>query len=238
MSVPPGNGDVTVAIVSRDPFFLFAARGLLGRDRHVRIYASPGSLAELRAGEANEMRHLDAVVCDLDTTLSSPTFDAELQALLARPRAPRVLCLAEGRMPEAAHRLADCGIHALLGKDDLDYCLHLAIKAVVDYDATLLTPASLAALAPESGLRLRGLVIRPERAHPDLTDRIAEIVMWRIFIGLDNPDIQDELLLGGDTVRGYVYRAYRALGAANELEAFDALSEWWWTTRFSPLVQD
>lgn len=238
MSVPVSNGDVTVAIVSRDPFFLFAARGLLGRDRHVRIYASAESLAELRTGEASEVRSLDAVICDLDTALSSLAFHAELQTLLAQPRPPKVLCLAEGRMIAAAKAIGDYDIDALLGKEDLGYSLHLAVKAVVDYDATLLTPGSLAALPPEAALRANGLVIRPERAHPDLTDRIAEIVMWRIFIGLDNPDIQDELLLGGDTVRGYVYRAYRALGAAGELEAFDALSEWWWTTRFSPVVQD
>jgi DNA-binding NarL/FixJ family response regulator len=80
-------------------------------------------------------------------------------------------------------------------------------------------------------------VIGPEKRYPDLTNRIEEIVMWRIIIGLDNPDIQDELLLGNDTIRKYVSTGYKALGASSEIEAFEALSDWWWLTRFSSVTR-
>ena len=112
----------------------------------------------------------------------------------------------------------------------------LLFEPIADYDVILLTHKSAAALTPQSRLKLLGRTIAPEIDHPNLTHRIAEIVMWRIFIGLDNPDIQDELLLGEDTVRGYVSKAYHALGSTNELEAFVALSDWWWITRFSKVA--
>lgn len=227
--------DISTALISRDPFFLFAARGLLGRDRRVRIYDTASTPAELH--EADSHSRLHAIVCDLDSVENKSIFVQELCALLQESPRLKALCLAEGTLPNALSFVQDAGIHALLAKSDLGYCLHLAIQAVVDYDTVLLTERSAAALPRDSYLRQHGRLIGPAKPHPELTDRISEIVMWRIFIGLDNPDIRDELLLGDDTVRGYVSAAYRALGAGNELEAFDALSEWWWVTRFARTIQ-
>jgi DNA-binding CsgD family transcriptional regulator len=202
------NDDIITALISRDPLFFFAARGLLGRDRRVRVFTMSSSPGDLRR-ELTGLRRIDALVCDVDSVVD---------------------------MAEAARHLGGCAISGLLGKFDLNYCLHLAIHAAIDNDIVLLTERSRALLDPSSRLAARGRTLRAPVPHPDLTDRIREIVMWRIFIGLDNPDIQDELLLGSDTVRGYVSTAYKTLGAKNELEAFEALSEWWWSTRFEGIV--
>jgi DNA-binding NarL/FixJ family response regulator len=229
------NDDITTALISRDPLFFFAARGLLGRDRRVRVFTMSSSLPDLRR-ELTAVRRIDALVCDADSIPDMAALCADLNALQNDIPNLRTLCLAEGRLAEAARHLGNCAISALLGKFDLNYCLHLAIQAVVDNDIVLLTERSRALLDPSSRLATLGRTLRGPVPHPDLTDRIREIVMWRIFIGLDNPDIQDELLLGSDTVRGYVSTAYKTLGARNELEAFDALSEWWWSTRFEGIV--
>lgn len=227
--------EITAALVSRDPFFLFAARGLLGRDRRVRIFDTIPLLAELP--QMNGFSRLQAVVCDLDAVEDPAAFRETLPELLEAAPQARVLCLAEGRLLQALDFVGDEPIHALLSKSDLGFCLHLAVHAVVETDTILLTPRSAALLPASSYLRRVGRTIGAEKPHPGLSERLAEVVMWRIFIGLDNPDIRDELLLGDDTVRGYVSAAYHALGASNELEAFDALSDWWWLTRFAQIVR-
>ncbi|HOA25194.1 MAG TPA: hypothetical protein PK801_09825 [Aggregatilineales bacterium] len=228
--------NITTALISRDPFFLFTARALLGRDRRVRIYDTASALADL--GSSDRFTRLQALVCDLDTAELDATFPADLSAWMRDNPRTKVLCLAEGRLAEAARVIGDLPVHALLSKNELGYCLHLAVHAVVEENVRLLTERSHSLLPPNAALRREGRLIAPERPHPNLTERIAEVAMWRIFIGLDNPDIRDELLLGDDTVRGYVSTAYQALGANNELEAFEALSNWWWITRFEEAVHE
>ena len=75
-----------------------------------------------------------------------------------------------------------------------------------------------------------------EQSHPNLVGRIEEIAMSRMVIGLNNTDIQDELLLSPNTVRGYVSKVYKALDVSGEQAAFEAMSEWWWLTRFSGIL--
>jgi DNA-binding NarL/FixJ family response regulator len=230
--------DITAALISCDPFFLFAARGLLGRDRRVRIFDTASSLTPLLSPLFETTGKLQVVVCDLDSITNVPDFLDGIRQLVNKIPDVKFICLVEGKLNRVLPHINNSPIHALLSKSDLGYCLHLAIRAVVDYDVILLTAKCASVLAPQSRLKILGRTVGPEIDHPNLTQRIAEIVMWRIFIGLDNPDIQDELLLGEDTVRGYVSKAYRALGSANELEAFDSLSDWWWITRFSKVLDD
>jgi DNA-binding NarL/FixJ family response regulator len=229
--------EVRVIVFSQDPFFLFGTRGLLGRDRGARICAMPSTLPELNTllDAAKALPH--ALICDVDSTSVAPGFYPDLRALLARWPMLRVLCLAEARLEEAVRELQNQPVRALLSKADLGYALHLALRAIVASDVTLLTPRSHSLLDPESRLRQQGRTIAPRRDHPNLTARLAEVVMWRIFIGLDNPDIQDELLLGKGTVREYVSKAYEALGVKGELEAFEAMSDWWWVTRFARIFE-
>jgi DNA-binding NarL/FixJ family response regulator len=225
--------DISVAVVSRDPYFLFAVKALLGRDRRARIFTTAPSLKALQ-DEVNGLAHpLNAVVFDADSLAGESNFFLDLRYLAEAMPGAKILCLAQGNLKQVAARIENSPLSALLAKRDLGYCLHLAIRAVVDEDVTLVTAGIRALLTPGSTLDRESRTIGPETAHPDLTPRIAEIVIWRIFIGLDNPDIQDELLLGRDTIREYVSKAYKALGASSELEAFDALSDWWWTTRFA-----
>lgn len=229
--------DITVSVVSRDPFFLFAARALLGRDRRARIFNTEPSVKTLRSHLDNSTQLVDAVVCDTDGFGGEPAFYADLRDLVEALPGVRVLCLAEGDLKQIVTRLEDLQISALLAKRDLGYCLHLAVRAAVDEGVVLVTKAIRALLTSGSTLDRNSRTIGPEKDYPNLTRRIEEITMWRIFIGLDNPDIQDELLLGKDTVREYVSKAYKALGASSEIEAFDALSNWWWVTRFSQAVR-
>ena len=103
-------------------------------------------------------------------------------------------------------------------------------------EAILITESVRPFLRQPSFWSASGKTIAPPQDHPALSTRLAEIMMWRVFIGLDNADIQDELLLRDNTVRDYVSRAYKALGVNGELDAFDVLSEWWWLTRFSEIA--
>jgi DNA-binding NarL/FixJ family response regulator len=128
-------------------------------------------------------------------------------------------------------------VNAFLSKFELRYCLHLAVRAVVERDAILVTPASKKLLKDGSYLKENCRTVLPEKPHPNLSNRIQEVVVWRILIGLDNPDIQDELLLSPDTVREYVSKGYKSLGVSSEIDAFNVLSDWWWMTRFSPALK-
>jgi DNA-binding NarL/FixJ family response regulator len=231
------NKDISVAVVSRDPFFLFATRGLLGRDRRARIFDTEPSIVPLRANLEQLVRPVDAIICDVDAFGRGSTFYVDLRELVDNLHETKVICLVGGGLRRAVENLEDMAIEALLAKHDLGYCLHLAIRAVVDEDVVLVTENIQLLLTPGSHLDQVGRVLAPEKRHPDLTNRIEEIVMWRVFVGLDNPDIQDELLLGNDTIRKYVSKAYKALGVSGEMEAFDALSDWWWVTRFSRAIR-
>ncbi len=231
------NKDISVAVVSRDPFFLFATRGLLGRDRRARIFDTEPSIVPLRTNLEHVIHPVDVIICDVDAFGTRSTFYVDLQELVDNLHETKVICLVGGGLRRAIENLENMAIDALLAKPDLGYCLHLAIRAVVDEGVTLITESIQPLLTPGSHLDRNSHVLGPEKRHPDLTPRIEEIVMWRIFIGLDNPDIQDELLLGNDTIRKYVSKAYKALGVKSEIEAFDALSDWWWVTRFSRAIR-
>ena len=229
--------DIVVAIASQDPFFIFTTRALLGRDRRARIFNTVDDLSAIRRDLIEAVSDVHAIVLDLDSIAWSAAFYDDLCTLAREATRSSVLCLAEGMMLErAAENIPDAPIKALLSKQDLGYCLHLSIRAVVDEDVTLLTSSSRDLLPESSTLRMKGRTISPHKRHPNLTKRISEVVMWRIFVGLDNPDIQDELLLGKDTVREYVSKAYSTLGAHGELEAFEAMSDWWWVSRFAPAI--
>jgi DNA-binding NarL/FixJ family response regulator len=227
------NKDISVGVVSRDPFFLFAVRGLLGRDRRARIFDTEPEIPPLREKMEQFIRPVDTVVCDIDAFGRGSTLYADLQGIVDDLSETKVICLVGGGLRRAVENLENMAIDALLAKHDLGYCLHLAIRAVADEDVVLLTENIRTLLTPGSHLNDVGRVIGPEKRYPELTHRIEEIVMWRIIIGLDNPDIQDELLLGNDTIRKYVSTGYKTLGAKSEIEAFEALSDWWWLTRFS-----
>ncbi|MBN1122823.1 MAG: response regulator transcription factor [Anaerolineae bacterium] len=229
--------DIVVEIASQDPFFIFTTRGLLGRDRRARIFNTVNNLKEIRDDLAGAVSDVHAIILDLGSIADSNAFFEDVCVLVHETPRSRVLCLAEGMMlKQAAENLANAPINALLSKKDLGYCLHLAIRAVIDEDIVLLTSNSRKLLPESSTLRMKGRAIAPHKMHPNLSKRISEIVMWRIFVGLDNPDIQDELLLGTDTVREYVSKAYATLGARGELEAFEAMSDWWWVSRFVPAI--
>ena len=230
MGENPPVRDIPVALVSRDPFFVFSSRGLLGRDRRARIMMTVDTLAECRTRLDSFAGHVDAVICDLDSTAEAPGFLDDLEALGGECR---VICLASANLAPLTQTLADAPIAALLCKADLHYALHLVVTAAVDYDTPLITE-SIKPLVP-NGSRLYRIAhtLGPRRPHPDLSDRQEQVIMLRVFVGLDNPDIGDELQLSDYTIREHVSTAYKSLAARNELDVFEAMSDWWWTTRFA-----
>lgn len=176
------------------------------------------------------------VVCDLDALGPLPAFFKALAGLMADFPSMAVICLAEGTIERIVPYLENTPIDALLSRHDLSYGLHLAIHTVVDHGVVLLTQSICQQLSHQSYLAQQGRVIDIEQSHPDLTGRVEEIAICRMVIGLSNPDIQDELLLSSNTVRHYVSKVYQRLGASGEQDAFEALSEWWWLTRFSGVL--
>lgn len=222
--------DIPVALVSRDPFFVFGSRGLLGRDRRARIMQTVDTLGDCQTWLATFAGRVNVVICDLDTTAEAPDFLANLQALC---ETHRVICLASANLKALTETLADVPIAALLCKADLHYALHLVVTAVVDFDTPLITEAIKPLVPNGSRLYRRAHTLGPRRLHPDLSDRQEQVIMLRVFVGLDNPDIGDELQLSDYTIREHVSTAYKSLAAKNELDVFEAMSDWWWTTRFA-----
>jgi DNA-binding NarL/FixJ family response regulator len=232
----PEIPNTRIAVVSRDPYFLFAVRGLLGRSRQVRIQSDYEALAHFYADRHAPYMAANAVVCDLDSTAHQPHFQETLTTFIQENASVPVICLTEGDLAAVVARFENMPVRALLSKNDLGYCLHLAIYAVTSKGSTLVTEHIQGLLHPSSHVAKHSKVIGPHKEHPSLAARLTEILMWRIFVGLDNRDIQDELLLEHDTVRSYVSRAYKALGVEDELGAFEALSDWWWLTRFGEVI--
>ncbi len=224
--------DIRVAVLSGDPFFLFATRGLLGRDRAARIMLKAATLSELDEALAAMAGRIDVIVCDLDSVVEGQAFFEELRAFLGSRPDSRIICLAAGDLARLTAQAANIPVAALLSKADLRYCLHLAVRAVSQHHVVLVTERIRALLEPGTYLYEHGRTLGPHRSHPDLSDRKEEVAMLRVFVGLDNPDISDELSLSDNAVREYVSDVYAALGAKGELDVFEAMSEWWWTIRF------
>lgn len=230
--------NIPVIIVSKDPYFLFTVRALLGREKRIRISSIVSSITELGPIFVNEItpKKTKVLVCDLDTVESISVFYEELTAFFKSNPNTKVICLSEGLLKEAATHGNLPPISALLAKSDIGICLHLAIFAVVINDLILLTPKSKKYLRTDSVLYNIGKVINPGENHPELNLHLVEIAELRIFIGLDNKDIQDELVLENISVRKYISQIYERLGVKNEIEAFEQLSAWWWKTRFEGLL--
>jgi DNA-binding NarL/FixJ family response regulator len=223
--------DIRVAVVSDDPFFLFATRALLGRDRSTRIMWTGAALGKLKTAAGKMAGRIEVIVCDLDSVAHSEAFYNKLRALIDEMEA-QVICLAAGNLPHVVAQVADIPLAGLLVKGDLRYCLHLAVRAVSQHEVVLVTERVRPLLEPGMHLHERGRTLGPHRAHPDLSNRKEQVATLRAFVGLDNPDISDELTLSDNAIREYISDVYALLGAAGELDVFDAMSEWWWTTRF------
>jgi len=224
--------NIRVAVVSDDPFFLLAVRALLGRDRHTRIISTAATLSELEAARTAMAGHVDVIVCDIDALVQREEFFDELRRFVSGLAAGRVMGLARGSLEHVVLRTDDIPMAALLCKAELGFCLHLAVRAISQYDVVLITERVKPLLERGSYLHTHAHTLGPHRPHPDLSARREEVAMLRVFVGLDNPDISDELSLSEGVVREYISDIYTALGADGELDVFEALSEWWWTTRF------
>ena len=225
--------EILATVISSDPFLWFGASALFGRDRLVKLHKVSRTVDEYQLSSSKTREHV--VICDLDTAVSLPKLD-ELHILVEKVDEPtRILCLVEGKMPMIPADIHQLPIHSVMAKSDLEYSLHLAVRAVHESSFSLITKKTAATFSQRTFDGRKAKVVLPTVWHPNLTDTLIEVALWRIFLGLDNPDIQHELALGKYTVREYVSKVYKRLGAENELQAFEILSNWWWDNRFAPL---
>ncbi len=225
--------EILATVISSDPFLWFGASALFGRDRLVKLHKVCRTVDEYQVSSSKTKEHV--VICDLDTAVSLPSLD-ELNMLLQKVGSPtRILCLIEGKLPLIPAEIHKLPLHSVMAKSDLEYSLHLAVRAVQESSFSLITKKVAAAFTQRTFDGRKAKVVLPTAWHPKLTDTLIEVALWRIFLGLDNPDIQHELAIGKYTVREYESKVYQQLGAENELDAFEILSNWWWDNRFAPL---
>ena len=179
-------------MISSDPFLWFGASALFGRDKLVKLHKVSRTVEEYQAVSGGKLQE-HVVVCDLDTTVSFPNLD-ELHILVEKVDEPtRILCLVEGKMPLIPTEIHQLPIHSVMAKSDLEYTLHLAVRAVHESSFSLITKKTAAALSQRTFGERKAKVVLPTVWHPNLTDTLIEVALWRIFLGLDNPDIQHEL---------------------------------------------
>lgn len=226
--------DIMVAIATQDPYFQFAARALIGRDRQTRIHSMVNSLQGVSDNlKTDPHKRIDVLVLDLDTIARAPTFYEELHHFVQNHPRIKIFCLAESVLPTiSAEKIRNIPLRGIVAKSDLGYALHVAIQVLYEKDWILVSEKTRKLLDPS-----KTHCISPEAAHPQLpTPRSIELVQWRIFIGLDNADIRDELSLQDDTVRGYMSDIYQYLGVTEknerELGVFRVMSEFWKKNRF------
>jgi DNA-binding NarL/FixJ family response regulator len=226
------NRPASVSILSRDPHFCMASQLLLGRYTNTRVVSLASSPAFL--GHQLRKKHikLQTIVCDVDSLKISRDFTEELHQLSIEWPTVNLLWVGIDPLKSLSTINLALPIRAVLSKSELGYCIHLAVQAAQEQNcvwATYGLVSKLSRLSIDSSER--GVIVE-ETLHPMLSARIYEVFFLRVVIGLDNKDIQDELGIEYNTVREYVSQAYKAFGVHNELQAFQALSEWWWTTRF------
>jgi DNA-binding NarL/FixJ family response regulator len=225
-------GQIFAAFVTHDPFFLFGVRALIGRDRTTQIHSMTHSLNALKSAvQNNPTKKLDVVVFDLDT-LGNEAFYEELSHFAQTMPKVKILYLAENALKYALPYLSDLPVHGLIAKSDLGFCLHLALHMLQETNWIWGSQKS-ESLLYQAFLPQNCKIIKPEKRHPQLKPRVAEVLILRVFVGLDNEDIANELSLSIYTVRDYIAEGYQVLEVRNELEAFEKLSEWWRDERFS-----
>lgn len=227
--------NISVAIISHDPYFLFAARALLGRDRHIRVRQTESTFLEY----LEQPQKVDVIICDLDLELNIQPLYSQIEHISKELPNAKILCLVDAgldRIPITAEKLP---FNALVAKNDLGYCLHLATVAVTKTNKLILTPKTESYFREKEFSFPAYCLIEPEVEHFELKGRVAQCIIERVVIGLDIHDIADELGLKENTVKTNIYRGYSILLEATtrtsqkiELQAFYALSQWWWDTRF------
>lgn len=235
------NMNIEVAIITADPFFTHVAYSLIGKDRKTRIWGIASSFEELQTEiESPERAKIfDILICDLDSMLYSYDIQVEVQKFQETNPSVKILCLCEGVLHHINNNLSTFSsltIDGLVAKSDLDYCLHLAIHCMYLHDITLASSKTSHILGHRENL----CVIGKTMEHPEISEAVWDVALLRIFVGLDNPDISDELVHAQQTVRAYMTKTYKAfkddtsVSRKNlERRTFESISEWWWQERFN-----
>jgi DNA-binding NarL/FixJ family response regulator len=199
----PGNTNsrpITVALIDDyDVVLAGLARMLDGyRDRVV--------VAEIDANEPLE----DAVDIALYDSFAQPESDHdEVAALVANPRARRVVVYTWNFHPELVDRARQLGVHGYLSKTLPARDLVAALEAVHAGELVVSEPPP----RPGSGLGLDW----PGRGE-GLTDRESEILAL-ITQGMGNADVARLTFLSPNTVKSYIRTLYRKINVASRTQA-------------------
>jgi DNA-binding NarL/FixJ family response regulator len=200
MRRPKSSAPITVALVDDyDVVLAGLARMLDGyRDRVV--------VAEI---DANEAVH-DVVDIALYDSFAQPESDHdEVAALVANPRARRVVVYTWNFHPDLVESARRLGVHGYLSKTLPARDLVAALEAVHAGDQVV----SEAARRTGSGLGLDW----PGRAE-GLTDRESEILAL-ITQGMSNAEVARLTFLSPNTVKSYIRTLYRKINVASRTQA-------------------
>lgn len=203
--------NIEVAIITDDPFFTHVAYSLIGKDRKTRIWGVASTFDELQneITNSNKINVFDILICDLDSILQSCDIEREIQDFRKDNKSPKILCLCEGTLNQInndSYTFSRLDVDGLVAKSDLDYCLHLAIHSLYQNDITLTSSKTSQIFSHRKNLCVMGRT----RGHPDINEAVWNVALLRIFVGLDNPDISDELVHAEQTVRAYMTKTYKA----------------------------
>ena len=200
MPNPGSSPPITVALVDDyDVVLAGLARMLDGyRDRVV--------VAEIDANEAV----VDVVDIALYDSFAQPESDHdEVAALVANPRARRVVVYTWSFHPELVERARRLGVHGYLSKTLPARDLVAALEAVHAGEIVVSDPPS----RPGSGVGLDW----PGRGE-GLTDRESEILAL-ITQGMSNAEVARLTFLSPNTVKSYIRTIYRKIKVSSRTQA-------------------
>jgi hypothetical protein len=246
--------NVTVTLVSPDPFFLTGNQALIGRDRFSRVDMIYENVAHIDTKRLSEQAY-PVVIVDYGYTGAGAHDMHEISKLHARYPDLKIIGYVDedNTHDDVVTLLNQDYLDALLYKHEVGPTTHLIIQAVyrtshivasksmqhrdfIDpvywdkfYFLSLSTPWD-SELSTEVGL----------------TEDQAQVFVLRVISGLDRPDIMHELDLGNREYTNHVTNIRAILELGNEdrdqganitLLLFSELSKHWWVMRIAPDIE-
>ena len=192
------------ALITSDPNFIIASHLLLGKYNLTRIVLNVSSPVFFEQNLKDSPNIIHSIICDADTMDDSDSSREALQKVFRGYPSSNLLWVGIAPQISILPIKANLPIRGILSKTDLRYCLHLAVRAAQEKNYVWLTDGLFSKLEILGLRRDQCQLISPEKAHPNMSERIQEVLVLRVVIGLDNREISEELGLEYNTVRDYV----------------------------------
>ncbi len=205
---------VRVVVVDDDPLVRAGLTLMVGGSQGVEVVAEAAD--GLEALEVVPRHEPDVVLMDI----RMPRMDgiAATQALLARPRPPRVLVLTTFDADELVLRALQVGAAGFLLKDTRPDALVAAIHSVARGEPTLSPTVTAQLIAAVTDGEGQGPV--RDRAREQLgrlTERELDVAR-AVARGLSNTEISQQLYLSVPTVKSHVGRIFTKLDVENRVQ--------------------